>query len=198
MTETEQRLRETLEALAHETPHDPDLLGSVRSRAGRRWPSPYLLAAAVAVVAVTLAAGLTSVLRDEPGTDAATQVDQAAPYECPASLTPVLLPSWARTGFSDAKPEMPSVLGADGEIIAVVFGDPLSSPPAPDHANKILWVAREGAGALRISATRSPGDEPVVVQVDTGPSYVDLPAAGCWHLDLSWPGHHDSLNLRYR
>jgi hypothetical protein len=94
---------------------------------------------------------------------------------------------------------MPAVLGVDGQIIAIVFGDPLSAPPSEDHANKILWVAREGAGALTIRATRTPGDEPVVVEVDTGPSYVDLPSSGCWHLELSWPGgHSDSMNLRYR
>jgi hypothetical protein len=35
------------------------------------------------------------------------------------------------------------------------------------------------------------------VPVLPGPSYVNLPAAGCWSLSLSWSGHHDRLELRY-
>jgi len=30
-----------------------------------------------------------------------------------------------------------------------------------------------------------------------GPSIIDLPAAGCWSVNLSWSGHHDHLTLRY-
>jgi len=32
---------------------------------------------------------------------------------------------------------------------------------------------------------------------DIGPSYVDLPAPGCWTLDLSWFGHRDQVELWY-
>jgi hypothetical protein len=53
-----------------------------------------------------------------------------------------VLPEWARTGFSDPKPKMPHVVGDAGTIAAVLFGDPLMSPPGPDRANKVLWVAR--------------------------------------------------------
>jgi hypothetical protein len=30
-----------------------------------------------------------------------------------------------------------------------------------------------------------------------GPSYVNMPAPGCWTLHLSWGGHTDQLSLRY-
>ena len=48
----------------------------------------------------------------------------------------------------------------------------------------------------------SPGpraDAPVAIEVPAGPgpSIVDLPAPGCWHLDLRWPGGADSVSLRY-
>ena len=37
--------------------------------------------------------------------------------------------------------------------------------------------------------------------VDTGgapgPSIVDMPQAGCWHLDLSWGGRTDSIDLEW-
>jgi hypothetical protein len=26
---------------------------------------------------------------------------------------------------------------------------------------------------------------------------VDVPLAGCWHFDLSWSGHHASVELEY-
>jgi hypothetical protein len=32
---------------------------------------------------------------------------------------------------------------------------------------------------------------------DIGPSHVDLPAPGCWTLDLSWSGHRDQVELWY-
>jgi hypothetical protein len=31
-----------------------------------------------------------------------------------------------------------------------------------------------------------------------GPSIVDLPAAGCWRLALTWSGHTDTMDLVYR
>jgi hypothetical protein len=72
------------------------------------------------------------------------------------------------------------------------------SPPGPDRANKVLWVARttpEPPAQLTIHASQ--GDRTVTRKVDVGPSYVDLPA-GCWHLDLSWTGGgHDTLDLAY-
>lgn len=109
-----------------------------------------------------------------------------------------VLPAWARGGFSDPEPVQPHVLGDHGEIVGVLWG-PLSAPPTPDLGNKILWVAREPSGGpLVITAHR--GTEPPTVQVlpdGPGPSNVDLPAPGCWTLDLTWPGHTDSVRLPY-
>jgi hypothetical protein len=36
-----------------------------------------------------------------------------------------------------------------------------------------------------------------VVDGGPGPSIIDLPAAGCWRLDLKWAGHADTLDVRY-
>jgi hypothetical protein len=110
------------------------------------------------------------------------------------------LPAWATTGFSDPHPSMPHVLGREGRITAILFGDPLSAPPDQERANKILWVTREPVSApapLTIHATD--GDRAVerVVESGPGPSIVDLPA-GCWTVSLSWgAGAHDTLDLRY-
>jgi hypothetical protein len=109
-----------------------------------------------------------------------------------------VLPEWARTGFSDPEPKMPHVVGDRGRIAAVLFGDPLTAPPAPDRSNKILWVARETPeppAQLTIRATQ--GDRTVTREVDVGPSFVDLPP-GCWRLSLSWTGgNEDALDLAY-
>ena len=61
---------------------------------------------------------------------------------CHSVVHPGVLPSWARTGFSDPRPRLPHVLGRSGEIAALVFGYPLRSPPAKERSNKILWVSR--------------------------------------------------------
>ena len=109
-----------------------------------------------------------------------------------------VLPAWARTGFSDPEPTMPHVVGDAGRITAVLFGDPLTAPPAPDRSNKILWVARqtpEPPAQLTIRATQ--GNRTITRKVDVGPSFVDLPP-GCWRLSLSWTGGNaDTLDLAY-
>jgi hypothetical protein len=109
-----------------------------------------------------------------------------------------VLPEWARAGFSESEPKMPHVVGDSGAIAAILFGDPLYSPPSPDRANKVLWVPRETPLTFtQLAITARQGDRTVTRKVDLGPSYVDLPASGCWQLSLSWKGHKDSLALKY-
>ena len=119
-----------------------------------------------------------------------------AAYSCPEVVEPALVPEWARTGFSDPEPEVPYVMGEDDGIVGILFGQPLTSPPAEDRNNKVLWVVREDAGPLRIEARRAAGDEPVVIESVTGPSILDLPSPGCWHLDLTWGSHSDAVEIR--
>jgi hypothetical protein len=99
---------------------------------------------------------------------------------------------------------MPYVLGARGDIVAILWSDhdPLHSPLLADRNNKILWVSRlteQLPAPLRIRATLE-GTSRTAIRMVTGgpgPSIINLPAAGCWSFDLSWSGHHDHLNLRY-
>ena len=101
---------------------------------------------------------------------------------------------------------MPYVLGQDGKIAAIQFADPLVSPPSPRYNNKILWVSRRPSvpgSNLQISAQKLVGNTPVgplvrrAVTGGPGPSIINLPSAGCWHLKLRWSGHSDALDLRY-
>jgi hypothetical protein len=110
-----------------------------------------------------------------------------------------VLPSWARTGFSEPQPKAPHVIGDQGRIAAILFGDPLSAPPAKDRGNKILWVSRDPqqpGSDLRIRAVDGSRVVNRVVSGGPGPSIVDLPA-GCWQLTLDWSGRTDTLALRY-
>jgi hypothetical protein len=87
-----------------------------------------------------------------------------------------------------------------GLMLAILFGSPLTAPPAADHGNKILWVAKVGAeGAFSIDARLEGSDRRVQREIGPapGPSIVDLPAAGCWHVELRWGHYTDTISLRY-
>jgi hypothetical protein len=125
---------------------------------------------------------------------------------CASEVKVGVLPTWARTGFSDPKPRMPYALGRAGDIAALVFGFPLLSPPPRAHNNKILWVSRVATSPgsdLRIAAQRMQGTQRVGPPVSRsvtggpGPSIINLPASGCWRLTLRWSGRVDSIDLNY-
>ena len=154
-----------------------------------RWIAPLIAAAAAAAVAAVAPAGASP----------------PAPA-CRSVVHHGVLPTWARTGFSDPRPRLPHVLGRSGDIAALVFGYPLRSPPAKDRGNKILWVSRRAVkplSDLRIHAQRMDGRRPVgrsvtrVVVGGPGPSGINLPAPGCWRLTLRWSGRSDELDLQY-
>jgi hypothetical protein len=173
-----------------------------RGRMGRsRFLSRVAAGSAAALAAAVVAAGLTGASR--AGSAAAASSRSSA---CRASVIAGVLPGWARAGFSDPRPRMPYVLGRARKIAAILWADPLRSPPAKDHNNKILWVSRAPAvpgSALRISAQRMTGSTPVGapatrdVMGSPGPSIINLPSAGCWRLTLRWSGRVDTLDLRY-
>jgi hypothetical protein len=117
------------------------------------------------------------------------------------------LPVWARAGFHPPGVSIGHVMGARGQIVAILWGGPKTSlyaPPRRDQNNKILWVPRlplpvTSPSPLTIRATlngthlvgrRKLPDGP-------GPSFVNLPAPGCWTLNLSWAGHQDQVDLWY-
>jgi hypothetical protein len=118
-----------------------------------------------------------------------------------APATATLVGRWPRDGFHPPDQTTIYVQGAGGDIVGVLFGWPLTAPPARDHQNKILWVARvsEGGDPLRITA-RLAGSGAVVqrqVEAGPGPSIVDMPRAGCWRFDLTWSGHRDEVQVPY-
>ena len=119
---------------------------------------------------------------------------------CSGAVDRGSLPVWARAGFRGSY-RIPHVLGKNGSIAAILFGDPLSSPPSPERANKILWVSRHvdpNVRSLYVRARRQDGAGTAYRRLAVGPSYLDLPSAGCWRLFLRWGSQVDLLDLRYR
>jgi hypothetical protein len=123
---------------------------------------------------------------------------------CSAALAVGPLPPWARSGFHPPGQPVAHVMGAKGKIVAIIWArhDALHAPPLPNQANKILWVSRldvQPGSPLTIRATLNGTDRTASRELPNGPapSYVNLPVAGCWTLNLSWSGHEDQVELRY-
>lgn len=162
------------------------------------WPATAMLVAALVLVACS---GPTH-RKPTPTPHTPAPVPTAA-AGCANSVKTGVLPTWAQGGFTPPTQAMPHVLGLSGNIVAILFGQPLRSPPrpAPGLRNKILWVSRIGSagGSLKIGA-RLDGSDVVAsrtVAGGPGPSIIDLPGAGCWSLDLSWSGHQDRMSIPY-
>ena len=118
---------------------------------------------------------------------------------CGAGVERGVLPEWARTGFSEKEPRIAHVIGRNGELVAILFADPLVAPARRDEpANKILWVAKRTPppGPLWLTAEQDGRTEERTVENGPGPSGVDLPA-GCWRVKARWPGGQDELDLTY-
>jgi hypothetical protein len=202
MTDVERLLAAELEELGRSAPHDADLARSVRRRARHR-RTAWAAAVAVLVLIGGIAAAAT---RSRGGAAPVAAAPATAPAAAPptfacAAPEPRLLPAWARTGFSDPKPVMPFVQSRDGRMVAILFTDRLTAPPRRNVGNKILWVTPvNDAGGFsftaRLSGTRTSVRRDVAPA--PGPSIIDLPAPGCWQLELHWGGHYtDTIALPY-
>jgi hypothetical protein len=203
MNNLDDLLKRAFNDLAAGAPHNDELADTVRRR------SRYRRAVTIAPIAAVLAVVAGVVLLRPATTDSASRSSSA----CSPLLTAVL-PTWAHPGFSDPTPKMPLRYSRSGEVVAIVFGDPLVSPAAPDRSNKILWATSgrapesgddklAAAHDLRIAGTLKGGTGGPGQTMETtvpggpGPSIVDVPSAGCWHLDLAWGRHHDTIDLVY-
>ena len=199
MNDLEDQLASAFERLAEGAPHHPDLAGTARRRARRRRVTT-VTGLAVASVAVVLGGLLVMPNGVLNGSKDTSDVADAASPPCRTSVTKTVLPEWARGGFSDPKPVMPFVTSASGNVVAILFGNELSSPQRADIANKVLWVWHQYPTDLNIHATaRLEGTGPAVTDglpTPAGPSYVDLPSPGCWRLTLTWTGGSDTIDLR--
>jgi len=195
MNDVDQLINQGLNDIADSAPHRPDLgAATIRRSRHRRAVTLAPIAAALAVIAA-----VGTVMLVGPRT-----VDPAA--QSASACSPIIsgvLPPWARAGFSDPSPVSPFVTSHAGEVVAIIFADPLLSPAIPGVANKILWVSKDGAsttGPLTISGAVEGGTSTMRATVvgGPGPSIVDVPVAGCWRFTLSWGTHHDVIDIPYQ
>ena len=178
------------------SPPVPDLVAGGRRRGLALRRRRHLGVAAAAGIAVLAAVGISvAALRD--GTSTSTELPAAG--ACSSTVRTGVLPTWARAGFSGPEPMAPHVLSEDGAVVAILFGSTLHAPPSAEVTNKILWVTREPlAGPLRIDAVREGTTTHVHRKLaGAGPSIVDLPEPGCWHLDLRLTDYRGSIDLDY-
>ena len=199
MTDVERLLTAELEDLGARAPHDPDLAGSVRRRARRQ---AAVLASALAVLVLVAGGAVAATRLRAPAAPAASSRTTPPPAEGCPTPQPGTLPVWARAGFSTPNPGIPMVYSKHGLMLAILFGTPLTAPPAADHNNKILWVSKlpiNTPSDFSIVAKLAGTGETFQPKVDPapGPSIVDLPRAGCWRLTLTWSGHVDTMDLTY-
>lgn len=189
-------MRASVETL---TPPVADLVsgGLVRGRRRRRRTQTT---AALGAAAALMLAGTGTVIVNHQARDTTSTV--AAGSTCTSVIRTGVLPSWARGGFSEAAPAVPHVLSTHGDFTAILFGAMLNSPPAADRNNKILWASRVTHGATRsllIDAVRAGTTTHVRREVPggPGPSIINLPQPGCWHLTLQWGANRDTIDLDY-
>ena len=181
----------------------PQTAYGLAMRARVRWVVALLAVAAVAGCSPASHSASSSPSRHasaQPGGGAAP-VGAAG---CLARRTDGPLPVWARSGFRPPDVPIGHVMGLRGDIVAILWGGPESSlyaPPLPHEGNKVLWVPRladEAGAPLTIRAMLNGTHRAVTRDLpDVGPSSVDLPAPGCWTLNLSWSGHRDQVVLWY-
>jgi hypothetical protein len=203
MTEDlESRVREAFAARAATVgdPREPDWTASAVRRTVRARFVP--LAASAAVLLVVAAAVFADARMGGLREPASPPIDARPATSCVADVPSQVIPEWARAGFTAPEPRMPYVLGARGDIVAILFGNPLAAPPRRDLANKILWVSRVPItqfDTLVIDARLDDSTTTVrrTVLGGPGPSIIDLPRSGCWRLTLKWSQHVDMMDLRY-
>lgn len=175
---------------------DPSVAAAAWSTAHaprRRLGHPAAITAGVAG-AVAVATALTVWSSSEHTTT------PASGSACEGNVSTAELPNWARAGFTGrAALHWPHVVSDHGQIIGALFGELRVHQPAGTH-NKILWIAKVGYGPLHIRAQLEGTSRTVTRDLPglaPGPSYVNMPAAGCWQMQLTWSGYHDTIAFRY-
>jgi hypothetical protein len=166
----------------------------------------YAVGAALALCSLTAcSAGAPAATSptDEPASAPATELP------CTGAIVSGPLPVWARDGFEPPDQSVPHVVGVGGDIVGVVFAQPLHALASAGTENKVLWVARPGATAdsgdslgteltIRARLNGVGTTTSTTLAGGPGPSVVDVPSPGCWTVTLTWSGRTDLVALPYQ
>src|SRR5262249_16353254 len=88
----------------------------------------------------------------------------------------------------------PFVYSKRGDMVAVLFGYPMTAPhdEQSNRNNKILWVSKTGGLSMTVDAQLVGSAQIVHLgDVPVGPSIVDGPTDGCWHMTMHLRGNGD-------
>lgn len=183
----------------------------------RGWPAFRLVSAlclVAAAAACTSSPGTASPARSATAIPATTPLSPAtsppSPTDrpdledvCSYRLDKGNLPVWARSGFSPPYNSYPFVTSKRGDTVGVLFGYPMTAPHdgQQDGRNKVLWVSKTGL-SMTVDAQLVGTSQVVRLgDVSVGPSYVDVPQPGCWHMTLHLSGDGsqwtDTLDIVY-
>jgi hypothetical protein len=142
------------------------------------------LATSVIIVAMTAVSARAETATEATGAGA-----------CDGAVKNERAPAWAQ--FAAPRSATPYIVGRGGRIIAFLFTQPVRAGNQTRPHNKILWVI---AGANRNRTLRLQAqlvnsrtiEHRRYRSVDPSgrifPTYLNLPAAGCWSLAATWDG----------
>jgi hypothetical protein len=187
-------LRRAMNAETHGHRPNPGLASTAWTDAHATRPHRIRTGLAVAASVIAVAGGATAITLTRGEDHTTTPAGSSA---CTGNISTATLPTWARAGFSPDGLHTPHVFGTKGEIVGILFVELRAHQPDGIN-NKILWVAKDGHGTLHISAKLEGSNTTATRTVNLGPSIVDLPAAGCWQMTLTWPGYSDTIALQYQ
>jgi hypothetical protein len=162
---------------------------------------------AVGVLLLILAVGCTT----SPAASAQVHPSPSVPVHSFAGgcagtvLTDAEPPVWAQGGWTHTKGTPWPIrwaLGTQGDTVAYVWGNQLvagGSPRADGPNNKVLWEVKDSPSGANVLVEGHPlGSSQPVVTIAGGPSFTDVPTAGCWTFRLSWGSngqHSSTINL---
>jgi hypothetical protein len=143
-------------------------------------------------------------------TPAAVSSAPAFPTSCTGTVSSqgIMPPGWVDAAGGHNHPTgIRFTMDRSQTVAGFVFGYPLRAGHPENPANKILWVVRLPRGGSDLTVTAHPlgAATPVVKIVQAAnsgpgeiyPTIVDVPAAGCWVLNLAWASHQAVLALPY-
>jgi hypothetical protein len=138
-----------------------------------------------------------------PGADAHRNAAQVtAATRCGISVERRAPAAWARFGAPGGG--TPHIAAGDRVYGFFFTKQLLAGNPSNPH-NKILWIVHDGSPTRTITVTATRRGTTATAHlvfraVDRAgriyPSYVNLPAAGCWALELRWNGRSTSTAVQ--
>lgn len=117
------------------------------------------------------------------------------------------MPDWIRHQIGSSAPNdsVIYVVASPSDAAGILFGYPLRAGHPTNPNNKILWLVDGLPTGSSLDISGNAADSSVApvrqsvpfIASGQAPSIVDLPAPGCWHLQLAWAAHAAAVDVPY-